>query len=104
MPLNINLSKDITKEFESRIQQKEDDFLMPTKVVHENGDKHIHYRFKVPNILENKSFLEVYRIENRKYQVYKNSTENMRTSMTKLKVLIEEELKKMPTENHCRKN
>ena len=73
---------------------------MPTKVVHENGDKHIHHRFKVPNILENKSFLEVYRIENRKYQVYKNSTENMRTSMTKLKVLIEEELKKMPTENH----
>ena len=100
LPIYINLSKDITKEFESRIQQKEDDFLMPTKVVHENDDKHIHYRFKVPNILENKSFLEIYSIENRKYQVYKNNTENMRTSMTKLKVLIEEELKKMPTENH----
>ena len=93
LPIAVKLAEEVNKDNLPRINKMEDYFLVASPVIHENGNKHIHSKFKVSNILENPYFLEVYSLEKRKYDNYIYNMENMKKAMTKLKVLIEEELK-----------
>jgi len=99
LPTSTNFSIELNERTQSEISKLQHKFLKLKRVYHDDGREHMHFDLKVENILNNQDFLWAFDLERQKCEEYERRLKPIKTTLLKLKTMIEKELEKLQKHN-----